>query len=202
MCGLVGFVGVVDDVLLKRMTKQLAHRGPDGEGFWIDKELGVHFGHRRLAIIDIAGGYQPMWNEDGTVGVVFNGQIYNHLQLRHELVQLGHVFQSSHSDTEVLVHGYEAWGHGLAERLNGMFAFAIIDRQAGRLYLARDRFGEKPLYWSPVPGGIAFASELSALALHPNVSRSIDPRAPQKFFAHGFIPAPNALMQGASKLCA
>src|SRR5437773_633234 len=137
MCGLVGFVGVVDDVLLKRMTKQL-----------------------------------------------------------------GHVFQSSHSDTEVPVHGYEAWGHGLAERLNGMFAFAIIDRQAGRLYLARDRFGEKPLYWSPVPGGIAFASELSALALHPNVSRSIDPRALQKFFAHGFIPAPNALLQGAYKLCA
>jgi asparagine synthase (glutamine-hydrolysing) len=202
MCGLVGFVGAVDDALLKRMTKQLTHRGPDGEGFWIDKELGVHFGHRRLAIIDIAGGHQPMWNEDGTVGVIFNGQIYNHVQLRHELVQLGHIFRSSHSDTEVLVHGYEAWGYGLAERLNGMFAFAIIDRQASRLYLARDRFGEKPLYWAAVPGGIAFASELSALALHPKVSRSVDSRALQKFFAHGFIPAPNALLQGAYKLCA
>jgi asparagine synthase (glutamine-hydrolysing) len=142
-----------------------------------------------------------MWNEDGTVGVVFNGQIYNHIELRHELVRLGHVFRSSHSDTEVLVHGYEAWGPGLAERLNGMFAFAIIDRQAMRLYLARDRFGEKPLYWSRVPGGIAFASELSALALHPHVSRSVDLLTLQKFFAHGFIPAPNALLHNVYKLC-
>ena len=102
-------------------------------------------------------------NEDGTVGVIFNGQIYNHVELRRELVRLGHVFRSSHADTEVLVHGYEAWGQELAERLNGMFAFAIVDRRARRLYLARDRFGEKPLYWSRVPGGIAFASELSAL---------------------------------------
>jgi asparagine synthase (glutamine-hydrolysing) len=202
MCGLVGFVGPIDEVLLKRMTQRLAHRGPDGEGYWIDKELGVHFGHRRLAIIDIAGGHQPMWNEDGTIGVIFNGQIYNHIELRRELVQLGHIFRSSHSDTEVLVHGYEAWGVGFAERLNGMFAFAIIDRRARRLYLARDRFGEKPLYWSRVPGGIAFASELSALALHPHVSGTIDSRALQKFFAHGFIPAPNALLRGVYKLCA
>src|SRR2546423_14462963 len=141
MCGRVGFVGAVDDVLLKQMTKRLAHRGPDGEGLWIDKELGVHFGHRRLAILDIAGGYQPMWNEDGTVGVVFNGQIYNHIELRQELIGLGHVFRSDHADTEVLVHGYEAWGQGLAERLNGMFAFAVVDRRARKLYLARDRFG-------------------------------------------------------------
>ena len=202
MCGLVGFVGAVNDALLERMTRQLAHRGPDGEGVWIDNELGVHLGHRRLAIIDIAGGHQPMWNEDGTVGIVFNGQIYNHIELRQELLRLGHVFRSSHADTEVLVHGYEAWGQGLAERLNGMFAFAIIDRRARRLYLARDRFGEKPLYWSKVPGGIAFASELSALALHPHVSKAVDRRALQKFFAHGFIPAPNAILQGVYKLCA
>jgi asparagine synthase (glutamine-hydrolysing) len=202
MCGLVGFVGTVDDALLKRMTKQLTHRGPDGEGFWIDQELSVHLGHRRLAILDIAGGHQPMWNEDGTVGVVFNGQIYNHVELRQELIRLGHFFRTTHSDTEVLVHGYEAWGHSLAQRLNGMFAFAIIDRQAKQLYLARDRFGEKPLYWSQVRGGFAFASELSALALHPHVSRSVDLRALQKFFAHGFIPAPNALLQGVYKLCA
>jgi asparagine synthase (glutamine-hydrolysing) len=202
MCGLVGFVGAVNDALLERMTRQLAHRGPDGEGIWIDRELGVHLGHRRLAILDIAGGHQPMWNEDGTVGIVFNGQIYNHMELRQELLRLGHVFRSSHADTEVLVHGYEAWGQGLAERLNGMFAFAIVDRRARRLYLARDRFGEKPLYWSKVPGGIAFASELSALALHPHVSKSVDRRALQKFFAHGFIPAPNAILQGVHKLCA
>ena len=202
MCGLVGFVGAVNDALIERMTRQLAHRGPDGEGIWIDNELGVHLGHRRLAIIDIAGGHQPMWNEDGTVGIVFNGQIYNHIELRQELIRLGHVFRSDHADTEVLVHGYEAWGQGLAERLNGMFAFAIVDRRARRLYLARDRFGEKPLYWSRVPGGIAFASELSALALHPQVSKSVDKRALQKFFAHGFIPAPNAILQGVYKLTA
>jgi asparagine synthase (glutamine-hydrolysing) len=202
MCGLVGFVGAIDDALLERMTRRLAHRGPDGEGTWIDNELGAHLGHRRLAIIDIAGGHQPMWNEDGTVGIVFNGQIYNHIELRQELLRLGHVFRSSHADTEVLVHGYEAWGHGLAERLNGMFAFAIFDRRARRLYLARDRFGEKPLYWSRIPGGIAFASELSALALHPHVSKSVDRRALQKFFAHGFIPAPNAILQGVRKLSA
>jgi asparagine synthase (glutamine-hydrolysing) len=202
MCGVVGFVGPVDHALIEGMTRRLAHRGPDGEGIWIDNELGVHLGHRRLAIIDIAGGHQPMWNEDGTVGVIFNGQIYNHIELRQELLRLGHVFRSSHSDTEVLVHGYEAWGHGLAERLNGMFAFAIVDRRARRLYLARDRFGEKPLYWSKVPGGIAFASELSALALHPHVSKSVDRRALQKFFAHGFIPAPNAILQGVYKLSA
>jgi len=202
MCGLVGFVGATDNALLERMTRQLAHRGPDGEGIWIDNELGVHLGHRRLAIIDIAGGHQPMWNEDATVGIVFNGQIYNHIELRRELLRLGHIFRSSHADTEVLVHGYEAWGDGLAERLNGMFAFAIVDRRARRLYLARDRFGEKPLYWSRIPGGIAFASELSALALHPHVSKSVDKRALQKFFAHGFVPAPNAILQGVYKLSA
>ena len=182
------------------MTERLAHRGPDGDGIWIDREAGVHLGHRRLAIVDIAGGHQPMWNEDGRVGVVFNGQIYNHLELRAELVRLGHVFRSSHSDTEVLVHGYEAWGVGLAERLNGMFAFAIVDRRSKQLYLARDRFGEKPLFWARTREGIAFASELSALALHPDVSRAIDLRSLQKFFAHGFIPAPNALLEGVRKL--
>jgi asparagine synthase (glutamine-hydrolysing) len=200
MCGLVGFVGAVNDALLERMTRELAHRGPDEESIWIDKELGLHLGHRRLAIIDIAGGHQPMWNEDGTVGVVFNGQIYNHIELRQELIRLGHVFRSDHADTEVLVHGYETWGEGIAERLNGMFAFAVVDRRARRLYLARDRFGEKPLYWSRVPRGIAFASELAALALHPHVSKSVDRRALQKFFAHGFIPAPNAILHGVRKL--
>ena len=200
MCGLAGFVGKPDERTLARMTERLAHRGPDGDGTWIDREAGVHLGHRRLAIVDIAGGHQPMWNEDGSVGVVFNGQIYNHLALRAELVRLGHVFRSSHSDTEVLVHGYEAWGAGLAERLNGMFAFAIVDRRSKQLYLARDRFGEKPLFWARTREGIAFASELSALALHPDVSRSIDLRSLQKFFAHGFIPAPNALLEGVRKL--
>src|SRR5262245_39783765 len=132
MCGLVGFIGGRDDELLEHMTRRLVHRGPDDEGTWVDNALGVHLGHRRLAIIDVTGGHQPMWNEDGTVATVFNGQIYNHIELRQELVRLGHVFRSSHADTEVLVHGYEAWGQGLSDRLNGMFAFAIVDRRARR----------------------------------------------------------------------
>jgi asparagine synthase (glutamine-hydrolysing) len=199
MCGIAGFVGPQNQELLTRMTDRIAHRGPDGSGYWIDDEYGVHFGHRRLAIVDIAGGYQPMWNMDGSVGVIFNGEIYNHLDLRRQLVDVGHVFTTK-SDTEALVHGYEAWGPGLVSRLNGMFAFAIIDRRAKKLFLARDRFGEKPLYWARVKGGIAFASELTALAIHPDVSRRVDGRNLQKLFAHGFLPAPNALLQGVRKL--
>lgn len=200
MCGIAGFVGTQNEGALLRMTSALAHRGPDGQGIWIDPIRGVHFGHRRLAIIDIATGDQPMWNEDGNVGVVFNGEIYNHVELRAQLVAKGHVFQSDHSDTETLVHGYEEWGNELPLHLNGMFAFAIIDRRAGRLFLARDRFGEKPLYWGRTKDGIAFASELTALALHPDISREIDELSLQKFFAHGFIPAPSSLLKGVRKL--
>lgn len=200
MCGITGFVGPIDERSIERMTASLAHRGPDGCGIWVDRNSGVHFGHRRLAIVDVEGGHQPMWNEDETVGVVFNGQIYNHLELREALTRRGHKFVTSHSDTEVLVHGYEEWGTTIAERLNGMFAFAIVDRRRQQLYLARDRFGEKPLFWSRIGREFAFASELSALALHPRVSRSIDIRVLQKFFAHGFIPAPNALLEGVQKV--
>jgi len=182
------------------MTAALSHRGPDGDGFYLDPELPVFLGHRRLAIIDIAGGYQPMWNEDGSVGVVFNGEIYNHAELRCELIAHGHRFASSHSDTEVLVHGYEQWGPSLVEKLNGMFAFAIFDRGRKRLMLARDRFGEKPLYYCRHAQGLAFASELSALALHPAVSRTPSRRALQKYFAYGYIPAPLAMFEGCAKL--
>src|SRR5262249_16318705 len=153
-----------------------------------------------LSILDIEGGAQPMWNEDGQVGVVFNGEIYNHAELRRELLKAGHVFASGHSDTEVLVHGYEEWGPGLALRLNGMFAFPIYDRRQGSLFLARDRFGEKPLYSAATPDFFAFASELQALGEHPRVDTSLDPLAVQKLFAYGFIPAPVALWRGVKKL--
>jgi asparagine synthase (glutamine-hydrolysing) len=182
------------------MTKALAHRGPDGEGSFVDEEEAVFLGHRRLAILDIAGGHQPMWNEDGKVGVVFNGEIYNHAELRRELEGKGHVFRSDHSDTEVLVHGYEQWGEGLPERLNGMFAFAIYDRTRRRLFLARDRFGEKPLYYMEQNGLFAFASELSAIAQHRNFEARIDRRSVQKFLAYGFLPSPNAYLENARKL--
>ncbi len=200
MCGLAGFSGSGSVEVLRSMLDALAHRGPDGEGTYVDPVLPVWLGHRRLAILDIAGGYQPMWNEDATVGVIYNGEIYNHLELRRELIACGHTFASDHSDTEVLVHGYEEWGRGLPARLNGMFAFAIFDRRQQRLFLARDRFGEKPLYYVRQPGFFAFASELSALGHHPRFTIRVRHRAVQKFLAYGFLPAPHTLWEDAYKL--
>src|SRR5262249_15836314 len=166
MCGICGFAGTGSRDDLARMTTALVHRGPDGEGQLVDKDRHVFLGHRRLAVVDVAGGKQPMWNETGDVCVVFNGEIYNPLELRAKLEGRGHRFASHHSHTEMLAHGYEEWGEDLAVRLNGMFAFAIFDQQRGQLYLARDRFGEKPLYYCARPGLLAFASELTALAEH------------------------------------
>jgi asparagine synthase (glutamine-hydrolysing) len=200
MCGIAGFVGRGDRHDLKAMLSALAHRGPDGEGEFVHSEARVHLGHRRLAVLDIAGGKQPMWNEEGDIGIVFNGEIYNHGDLRESLERRGHVFRSDHSDTEVLVHGYEEWGADLPARLNGMFAFAIYDRRRGLIFLARDRFGEKPLYYTASSGLFAFASELSALTKHKSVDCSFDRHALQKFFAYGYIPAPHTLCVGSRKL--
>lgn len=200
MCGIAGFIGDGDRSDIEAMTRALAHRGPDGDGYHIDSEQHVFLGHRRLAVRDISGGEQPMWNAAGTIAVVYNGEIYNHEELRAELVQAGHRFHTSHSDTEVLVHGYAQWGTGLAKRLNGMFAFAILDKQKGSLYLARDRFGEKPLYYVRRNGVFAFASELSSLIRHHAVSRELSRTALKKLFAYGYIPAPHALYEGTAKL--
>lgn len=200
MCGISGFVGSGNRQDLLNMTRTLAHRGPDGEGLYVDGPRGVHLGHRRLAILDLSGGHQPMWNEDGEVGVVFNGEIYNHVELRHQLLAKGHHFRTDHSDTEVLIHGYEEWGTNLPAKLNGMFAFAIYDRRQGRLFLARDRFGKKPLYYAQRQNLFAFASELTALAKHPDVGSSVDPKVLRKFFAYNFVPAPNAIYRGCYKL--
>ena len=200
MCGVAGFVGIGARADLESMVDSIIHRGPDGAGFHIDTANALYLGFRRLAIIDIKGGHQPMWNEDECVCVIFNGEIYNQAELREELVSAGHVFRTDHSDTEVLVHGYEEWGDDLPTRLNGMFAFVIWDKSRRRLFAARDRFGEKPFFYTVRPGFFAFASELSALIRHSAVDRTIDPRALQKFFAYGYIPAPNALYRGARKL--
>jgi asparagine synthase (glutamine-hydrolysing) len=200
MCGIVGFIGQGSRGDLEAMATALAHRGPDGEGFFIDETEATYIGHRRLAVVDVAAGHQPMWNEDGQVAVVFNGEIYNHAELRRELERLGHHFATDHSDTEVLVHGWEEWREGLPLRLNGMFAFAILDRSRRQMFLARDRLGEKPLYYTARPGFFAFASELSGLTQHPKVSRSISQRGLQKYFGYGYIPAPNSILEGVSKL--
>jgi asparagine synthase (glutamine-hydrolysing) len=144
------------------MAASIRHRGPDDEGYWSSGDVALGF--VRLSILDIAGGHQPMANEDDTVWVVYNGEIYNHGELRRELEALGHRFKSDHSDTEVLVHGWEQWGEKLPERLNGMFAFAIWDRRGKTLFLARDRYGIKPLYTARAPGGsLVFASEIRAI---------------------------------------
>jgi asparagine synthase (glutamine-hydrolysing) len=200
MCGIAGFVGAGHSADLLAMTSALAHRGPDGQRLFVDEEARVFLGHRRLAILDIPGGAQPMWNEDERVGVIYNGEIYNHAELRRSLEARGHVFRSDHSDTEVLVHGYEEWGAGLPERLNGMFAFAIYDRPRRQLFLARDRFGEKPLYYQHGPGHFMFGSELTALSRHPRFDASIDTRAVQKLFAYGYLPSPHCIFRQCRKL--
>lgn len=200
MCGIAGFVGLGSRDNLSAMTSALVHRGPDDHGQHVDEARRVFLGFRRLSIVDIAGGKQPMWNEDDTIGIVYNGEIYNCGVLRAELERRGHRFRTSHSDTEVLVHGFEEWGEGLPAKLNGMFAFALYDKRCGRLFLARDRFGEKPLYYAHGPGFFAFASELSALTKHPLVDGSLSPRSVQKYFAYGYLPAPNTIIKGGRKL--
>ena len=200
MCGIAGFAGQGDRNDLGRMSDALAHRGPDGAGLHIDDSRRLFFAHRRLSIVDVGGGEQPMWNEDRKVCVIFNGEIYNHLELRRQLESLGHKFATDHSDTEVLVHGWEEWGHELPVKLNGMFAFAIFDYRTESIFLARDRFGEKPLYYLYRSGLFAFASELSALTCHSAIERRASLRAMQKLFAYGYIPAPLAFWEGCNKL--
>ncbi|MEM7124035.1 MAG: asparagine synthase (glutamine-hydrolyzing) [Pseudomonadota bacterium] len=200
MCGITGFFGDGDQNDLTTMTVALAHRGPDADGYFVDTQNRIYLGHRRLTIIDAAGGQQPMSDMSGDVIVTFNGEIYNHIALRRELESLGHRFKSSHSDTEVLVNGWRAWGTGLPERLNGMFAFAIYDRRDRILFLARDRFGEKPLFYGDKGGTFAFASELSAVAAHPRFGRDIDRLALKKYFAYGFLPGATALYRHCHKL--
>lgn len=200
MCGFAGFVGTGDQSVLASMTRALSHRGPDGDGYFVEDEQGLFLGHRRLAVIDIAGGEQPMWDSAGEICIVFNGEIYNHGDLRRELEAKGHRFRSDHSDTETLIYGYKEWGDELPLRLNGMFAFAIYDRRRKRLLLARDRFGEKPLYYSDRPRLFAFASELTSLTSHPGLPRSPDPTALRKLFAYGYIPAPFAFWRDCHKL--
>ena len=200
MCGIAGFWGTGDEATIRAMTDALVHRGPDGHGYHIDEEARIFLGHRRLAIIDIGGGAQPMWNENQTVSVIFNGEIYNHVELRRQLLERGHRFRSDHSDTEVLVHGYEEWGTELPLHLNGMFAFAIWDEARSTLFLARDRFGEKPLFYTRGPRLFAFASELSSLRCHPGVDTALDVRSLQKLFGYGFFPASRTPYKSISKL--
>lgn len=200
MCGIAGFVGAGDAGDLRRMADRLAHRGPDAEGFWSGE--GVFLGHRRLSILDLAGGAQPMASADGRRVIVFNGEIYNFAELRAELETAGQVFLTDHSDTEVLLAAYAAWGEDMVHRLNGMWAFAIYDCDKKRLFASRDRFGKKPFYYhhAPARGLFVFASELTSLLEHPGVPRGVSAAAARKYFAYGYVPAPLAMTDGARKL--
>jgi len=202
MCGICGIAtvgrGAVADLeAVKRMNGRLVHRGPDSDGLFHDG--GVALAMRRLSIIDLEHGDQPISNEDGSVTVVQNGEIYNYRELRRELERRGHRFATA-SDTEVLVHLYEEHGDGFVERLRGMFALALWDGREQRLLLARDRFGIKPLYYRLTEGTLSFASELKAMLEQPGFSREIDPRAVAAYLAFNSIPAPLTIFAEARKL--
>ena len=202
MCGIAGLVSFEappSKRLVKAMTDAIAHRGPDDEGF-AEIDRACVLGMRRLSIIDLVGGHQPMWDERRRHCVIFNGEIYNHAELRDRLVGLGHTFVTDHSDTETLVHGYEAWGADLFSKLDGMFAVAIWDRERRELVVARDRAGEKPLYVAEVGGGFAIASEVKALLLHPGLDRRIDPIAVEQYLAFDYAVGPRTILANVRKL--
>jgi asparagine synthase (glutamine-hydrolysing) len=203
MCGLTGYITLnernVDAIdTLKKMTSAIAHRGPDADGFYSDDLVGL--GHRRLSIIDISAGQQPMHSKNQRYVIVFNGEIYNYLSINEELESLGYQFET-HSDTETILNAFDAWGVDCLKRLNGMFAFAIWDKQNKSLFIARDRIGEKPLYYSLIGTTLFFASELKALKSHPEFDFEVCPKAIEDFMTFGYVPEPKTLYKNAYKLC-
>jgi asparagine synthase (glutamine-hydrolysing) len=207
MCGIFGWLLPADRVpgrdVLRGLTNSLAHRGPDGSGFWTgNTENGSHqidLGHRRLSIIDVEGGAQPMISNDGKVALAFNGEIYNYIELREELKRLGHVFRTA-SDTEVLIEAYRAWGLDALPRLRGMFGFALWDSRNQRLVLARDAFGKKPLFYCQYGGGIIFSSEIEPLTRFPNVDDGLQPGAIGHYLLNRFVPGPYTFFRSVKKL--
>ena len=203
MCGISGLFDThgkrdFPGKLITRINDIQAHRGPDESG--VHLEPGIAFGHRRLSVIDLATGQQPLFNEDGSIAIVFNGEIYNYQELMAELKALGHQF-STKSDTEVIVHAWEAWGEACVERFRGMFAFAIWDRNQQTLFVARDRLGVKPMFYALLPSGVfVFGSELKVITAHPEFVRIIDPLAVEEYFALGYVAEPRCIYSGAKKL--
>jgi asparagine synthase (glutamine-hydrolysing) len=202
MCGIAGFVNrlgeAADHSVLERMTATIAHRGPDGDGFLVDGPCAL--GNRRLAIIDLVAGAQPMSNEDGTVWVTYNGELYNEPGLRRDLLARGHTFRTQ-ADTEALVHLYEDHGPDFVGLLNGMFGLALWDSRRSVLVLARDRMGQKPLYYAELPsGGLVFGSEPKALLRHPDVPRELDQGGLARYLFHEYVPAPYSIWRGMRKL--
>lgn len=207
MCGIAGGVWTdarhaIDEPTLRRMLRTIAHRGPDDEGVHFsprDAGPNAALGHRRLSIIDVAGGHQPLSNEDGTVWIVFNGEIYNEPELRPQLESAGHRFATK-TDTEVIVHLYEEFGVDFVSRLRGMYAFALWDEPRRRLVMARDRLGQKPLFYRQTDRQLTFASELKALLQVPDAPRQLSPRAVDRFMLYQYVPHPECILEGYSKL--
>ncbi len=202
MCGISGIYHYakdepVNERILRRMTDVLVHRGPDDEGFFLDHRVGL--GHRRLSIIDVAGGHQPIFNEDRTIAIVFNGEIYNYLDLAQHVENLGHRLQT-HSDTETIVHLYEEYGASCVSMLRGMFAFAIWDARKQSVMLARDRLGKKPLYYADHDGRLVFGSELKAIIENHHIPRAMDEEAVADYFSFQYIPAPKTVFRHVRKL--
>lgn len=197
MCGVAGWLGYRGSrdgasVLLERMKQAIYHRGPDEDGSFVDDRVAI--GMQRLAIVDLAGGQQPMANEDDTIWIVFNGEIYNALDLRPGLQAAGHRFRTN-SDTEVILHLYEEYGDDCVDRLAGMFTFCIWDARRNRALLARDRVGKKPLFYTETVGGLLFGSELKAVLCHPDVPRDLDPTALETYLALGYALPPRTAIR-------
>lgn len=201
MCGICGIFDLsghpIDRGTLNRMSQAIRHRGPDGEGELVDGEVGL--GHRRLSIIDVGGGGQPIGNEDGSIQIVFNGEIYNFVELREELLKEGHQFRTR-SDTEVIVHAYEQWGPACVRRFNGMFAFALWNVKRRELFLARDHLGVKPLYYVRIGEVLVFASEIKSLLEYPGCPREVDLEALAELFTFRYVPSPKTLFKHILKL--
>ena len=202
MCGITGFVRAHHDAeearrIVKAMADRIVYRGPDGEGYYVDDQVAL--GHRRLSIIDLEGGKQPMFNEDGSLAVIFNGEIYNFQSLRKELIAAGHTF-STRSDTEVLLHGYEQWGDGLPARLRGMFTFVLWDTRTRTLFGARDIFGIKPFYYYNVDGLFLFGSEIKSFLAHPDFKKELNEQRLPEYLSIEYIPNEETMFQNVYKL--
>ncbi len=202
VCGIAGIYNYqtnqpINEIILRRMTGALVHRGPDDEGFHVAGRIGL--GHRRLSIVDVATGHQPIFNEDGSIAVILNGEIYNYCELAKLVEARGHTLRTQ-SDTETIVHLYEEFGESCVEHLRGMFAFALWDARRQKLLLARDRVGKKTLYFADIGGALIFGSELKALLEHPQMPRQVNPQAVADYFSYQFIPAPKTIYSHARKL--
>jgi asparagine synthase (glutamine-hydrolysing) len=202
MCGISGFISLsgkdnIDESLLKTMNRTQAHRGPDAEGYYFDQGIGL--AHRRLSIIDVSSGQQPMFSDDNNIVIVFNGEIYNFLEINELLKQKGHVFKT-HSDTETIIHAYQEWGAACLDHFNGMFAFVLYDKAHHNIFIARDRIGEKPFFYTVINNNLLFSSELKVLQAHPEFDQTLSPQAVEEYLTFGYVPETRSIFKHVQKL--